>query len=408
MTSPCTGPAQPPGEHEGHGKGGFVAVHSARNHPRQRRLTPQEGVSPSRPTLQLPGDRLREGLALCSTVKTAQKERRHLHDAPSHLGCRCARAPWHSRHRCRSGCRRRKSPPVVYVVPAPPTVRYYTAPSDRTYYVPPAAVLARLPLLPPYADADEEVVVVRPRVRAWALTLLERPRLRRPMVGAPPAREAVLAESCCDRRRHHGDRYGRQGRRSRGERERMVEAIERQALAIGGGADYATLDARVLEALRQVPRHAFVSASASHLAYADRPLDIGLRQSISQPFVVALMTHLLQVQPGDRVLEIGTGSGYQAAVLARARARGLFDRDPGRARHQRRPRRWRVSGYANVAVRSATAITDGRSTRPTTGSSSPPRRTTFRRRCWPSSSRAGGLSYPSGRSTLACRRRISW
>jgi protein-L-isoaspartate(D-aspartate) O-methyltransferase len=101
------------------------------------------------------------------------------------------------------------------------------------------------------------------------------------------------------------------------ERERMVEAIERQALALGNGKELSRLDARVLEAMRTVPRHAFVPAAVAHLAYEDRPLDIGFRQSISQPLVVALMTHLLQVRPGDRVLEIGTGSGYQAAVLSR-------------------------------------------------------------------------------------------
>jgi protein-L-isoaspartate(D-aspartate) O-methyltransferase len=98
------------------------------------------------------------------------------------------------------------------------------------------------------------------------------------------------------------------------ERRRMVEDIERQSLSIG--RDFAQLDARVLDAMRKVPRHAFVPASASALAYADRPLDIGYRQTISQPLVVALMTHLLQVRRGDRVLEIGTGSGYQAAVLS--------------------------------------------------------------------------------------------
>jgi protein-L-isoaspartate(D-aspartate) O-methyltransferase len=72
----------------------------------------------------------------------------------------------------------------------------------------------------------------------------------------------------------------------------------------------------VLAALRTVPRHEFVPADVSRHAYADSPLPIGLGQTISQPFIVALMTHLLQVQPDHRVLEIGTGSGYQAAVLA--------------------------------------------------------------------------------------------
>lgn len=74
-------------------------------------------------------------------------------------------------------------------------------------------------------------------------------------------------------------------------------------------------DERVLDAMRQVPRHLFVPATAQRLAYADRPLPIGHGQAISQPYIVALMTELLQVEPGDRILEIGTGSGYQAAVL---------------------------------------------------------------------------------------------
>jgi protein-L-isoaspartate(D-aspartate) O-methyltransferase len=69
--------------------------------------------------------------------------------------------------------------------------------------------------------------------------------------------------------------------------------------------------------MRAVPRHEFVPAEVSGQAYADRSLPIGLGQTVSQPYIVALMTHLLEVKPGDRILEIGTGSGYQAAVLAR-------------------------------------------------------------------------------------------
>jgi protein-L-isoaspartate(D-aspartate) O-methyltransferase len=100
------------------------------------------------------------------------------------------------------------------------------------------------------------------------------------------------------------------------ERRRMVETVEAHARSSGSGVAGGALDARVLEALRAVPRHAFVPADVSRQAYADRPLPIGLGQTISQPYVVALMTHLAGVKPGDRVLEIGTGSGYQAAVLA--------------------------------------------------------------------------------------------
>jgi protein-L-isoaspartate(D-aspartate) O-methyltransferase len=75
-------------------------------------------------------------------------------------------------------------------------------------------------------------------------------------------------------------------------------------------------DPAVLAALRMVPRHRFVPPALAAEAYADEPLPIGEGQTISQPYIVALMTELLQVAPGERVLEIGTGSGYQAAVLA--------------------------------------------------------------------------------------------
>ncbi len=80
-------------------------------------------------------------------------------------------------------------------------------------------------------------------------------------------------------------------------------------------------DPRVLEVMGRVPRHLFVEPSQRNKAYADHPLPIGEGQTISQPYIVALMTQILQVQPGERVLEIGTGSGYQAAVLAELGAR---------------------------------------------------------------------------------------
>ncbi|MGH9448099.1 MAG: protein-L-isoaspartate O-methyltransferase family protein, partial [Terriglobia bacterium] len=75
-------------------------------------------------------------------------------------------------------------------------------------------------------------------------------------------------------------------------------------------------DERVLAALAHVPRHEFVPSRFIELAYADRPLPIGAAETISQPYMVAAMTEACEVEPGDRVLEIGTGSGYQAAVLA--------------------------------------------------------------------------------------------
>jgi protein-L-isoaspartate(D-aspartate) O-methyltransferase len=76
-------------------------------------------------------------------------------------------------------------------------------------------------------------------------------------------------------------------------------------------------DERVLEALRTVPRHEFVPEDQRPFAYEDRALPIGYRQTISQPFVVAAMSDALELEGGERVLEVGTGSGYQAAILAR-------------------------------------------------------------------------------------------
>ncbi|MGF1469158.1 MAG: protein-L-isoaspartate(D-aspartate) O-methyltransferase [Sandaracinaceae bacterium] len=75
-------------------------------------------------------------------------------------------------------------------------------------------------------------------------------------------------------------------------------------------------DPRVLAAMRRVPRHRFVPAHVAARAYGDHPLPIGHDQTISQPYIVASMTELAELSPGERVLEIGTGSGYQAAVLA--------------------------------------------------------------------------------------------
>ncbi len=77
------------------------------------------------------------------------------------------------------------------------------------------------------------------------------------------------------------------------------------------------LDERVMTAMGEIPRHAFVPSHEQRYAYADGPLPIGHGQTISQPFIVALMTDLLACGPDDRVLEIGTGSGYQAAILSR-------------------------------------------------------------------------------------------
>ncbi|HEX6144110.1 MAG TPA: protein-L-isoaspartate(D-aspartate) O-methyltransferase [Geminicoccaceae bacterium] len=98
------------------------------------------------------------------------------------------------------------------------------------------------------------------------------------------------------------------------ERDRMVEVVEQQAQGVSGLDD--GLDPAVADAMRSVPRHAFVPEEERDAAYENRPLPIGYGQTISQPFIVGLMSDLLDVGPGDTVLEVGTGSGYQAAVLA--------------------------------------------------------------------------------------------
>src|SRR5436190_8447241 len=100
------------------------------------------------------------------------------------------------------------------------------------------------------------------------------------------------------------------------ERARMVATIETHAkqASIALGRHFIATD--ILKVVGDVPRHEFVPDRVRGDAYADRPLPIGYGQTISQPFIVALMSDLLRVRPGDIVLEVGTGSGYQAAVLA--------------------------------------------------------------------------------------------
>ncbi len=96
----------------------------------------------------------------------------------------------------------------------------------------------------------------------------------------------------------------------------LLKEIEAMARDTGGETGRAIFSARVMGAMAKVPRHRFVPASYGPQAYANRPLPIGHGQTISQPYIVALMTELLDADAGDTVLEIGTGSGYQAAVLA--------------------------------------------------------------------------------------------
>ncbi|HFD81599.1 MAG TPA: protein-L-isoaspartate(D-aspartate) O-methyltransferase [Gammaproteobacteria bacterium] len=99
-------------------------------------------------------------------------------------------------------------------------------------------------------------------------------------------------------------------------RREMLRAIEQDLRETSAYLERREFDARVMDAMARVPRHLFVPPERRSQAYENRPLPIGYGQTISQPYIVALMTDLLGLKPGDRVLEIGTGSGYQAALLA--------------------------------------------------------------------------------------------
>jgi protein-L-isoaspartate(D-aspartate) O-methyltransferase len=97
---------------------------------------------------------------------------------------------------------------------------------------------------------------------------------------------------------------------------RMIEQITALQRENEGGTGKRALDARVMAAMGKVPRHQFVPPEQEWIAYMNRPLPIGHGQTISQPYIVALMTDLMNLKPDDVVLEVGTGSGYQAAILA--------------------------------------------------------------------------------------------
>ena len=110
----------------------------------------------------------------------------------------------------------------------------------------------------------------------------------------------------------------------------------------------------VIRAMEQVPRDLFVPQDSRHMAYLDVPLSIGEEQTISQPYIVAMMTEALELSGGDRVLEIGTGSGYQTAILSALTPRGRvvsMERVP--ALMQQARQRLQELGYRNVEVRQA-------------------------------------------------------
>lgn len=125
---------------------------------------------------------------------------------------------------------------------------------------------------------------------------------------------------------------------------RRIEMVETQIAQRG------IRDTAVLRAMRIVPRHQFVETGDTALAYGDHPLPIGYGQTISQPYIVALMTELARPSPACRVLEIGTGSGYQAAVLAEI-VDSVFSIEIVEPLADEAAERLRRLGYDNVVVR---------------------------------------------------------
>ena len=130
----------------------------------------------------------------------------------------------------------------------------------------------------------------------------------------------------------------------------MLEEIEATMQQTAGYTGVAQLSAPVRRALARVPRHEFVPAELREHAYLNRPLPIGSDQTISQPYIVALMTELAGVGPESRVLEVGTGSGYQAAVLAEL-AGEVYTMEIIAELGRRAEETLRRLGYRNVTVR---------------------------------------------------------
>jgi len=130
----------------------------------------------------------------------------------------------------------------------------------------------------------------------------------------------------------------------------MLDEIDRTLQQTAGHTGVARLSAPVRRALERVPRHEFVPAGLREHAYLNRPLPIGNDQTISQPYIVALMTELAGVGPGSKVLEVGTGSGYQAAVLAEL-AGQVYTIEIIEELGRRAEEVLQRLGYRNVAVR---------------------------------------------------------
>jgi protein-L-isoaspartate(D-aspartate) O-methyltransferase len=153
----------------------------------------------------------------------------------------------------------------------------------------------------------------------------------------------LVAGSCLLDPAQAGDHF-------RDSREQMIRLIEADVRHTSEYLKQSSLDTRVLDAMAKVPRHEFVPPHLVDKAYQNRPLPIGHGQTISQPYIVAIMTDLLDIEPGQRILEVGTGSGYQAAVLAEIGAR-VWSIEIITELGQQAQARLRRLGYDKVEVR---------------------------------------------------------
>lgn len=152
----------------------------------------------------------------------------------------------------------------------------------------------------------------------------------------------------------HDTNHAKQGNvgfgRKRGGQRRIVSKHQQEEMIRRTLLGRDITDARVLKAMRDVPRHRFVHDNMQFLAYADRPLPIGHQQTISQPYIVAFMAQAARLQPTHKVLEIGTGSGYGAAVLSRL-VKHVYSIEIIPELAENATRRLQTLGYDNVTVR---------------------------------------------------------
>lgn len=134
------------------------------------------------------------------------------------------------------------------------------------------------------------------------------------------------------------------------QRQQLIQQIGEDVQTSSAVLGKSRLDDKVLQAMNRVPRHEFVPDKHKHQSYRNRPLPIGYGQTISQPAIVAIMTDLLQLEPTDKALEIGTGSGYQAAVLA-ALVEQVFSIEIVPELAEQAAADLKRTGYSNVSTR---------------------------------------------------------